>query len=146
MTPDDPATHELRYRAWRGAPQDPAFNDSARMLLLDPQRGGRTPQAHVALFEDYVEASGKRPKLSATELLGLTRRWIATRQHEAAERLLVQMAARQPAMPGLAEAHFELWLALRDHGGADARRRVGAAIERHFPQSPQAAKLRVAQE
>ncbi len=136
----DPAAHELSYRAWRGMPQLAALHDSARWLLLDLRRGGRTPEEHVALFNDYMEATLRKPRLSASELLTLARRWIAARQLPAAERLMTQMAQRQPGMQGLPEAFFDLWLALRIGADGSDAKRVAAIIERLFPGSAQANK------
>jgi membrane associated rhomboid family serine protease len=141
LAPDDPALDEAGYRAWRSSPQTEAFHAHARSLLLVPRRGGRVGANHVALFEDYVAASGGRPRLSAPELLSLARRWIDAGEHAAAERLLERMADRQPALPGLAEAWFVLWLGLRDGARHADAERVGDAIRRRFPDSPQAAKL-----
>lgn len=139
---DDPVTHELSYRAWRGMPQALALHDSARWLLLDLRRGGRAPEDHVELFNDYMEASQRKPRLSAVELLTLARRWIAAGQLLAAERLLVRMAQSQPTLKGLPEAFFELWIALRSVEFTTDAQRVGATIERVFPDSAQAHKVR----
>jgi membrane associated rhomboid family serine protease len=142
LAPDDPGLDEAGYRAWRSTPQAAQFHAHARRLLLVPRRGGRVGASHAALFEDYLAASGGRAQLSAPELLSLARRWIAAGEPAAAERLLERMADRQPALPGLAEAWFVLWLALRDAGQAADARRVAEAILRRFPDSPEAAKLR----
>lgn len=142
LAPDDPGLDEAGYRAWRSSPQAEAFHAHARSLLLVPRRGGRVGASHVALFEDYVVASGGRPKLSAPELLSLARRWIDGGEHAAAERLLDRMADRQPRLPGLAAGCFALWLALRGADQATDARRVAEAILRRFPDSPEAAKLR----
>ncbi len=142
LASDDPAAHELSYRAWRGMPQAATLHDSARWLLLDLRRGGRTPEEHVALFNDYMEATMRKPRLSAVELATLARRWIAAGQLLAAERLLTRMAQRQPAMPGLPEAFFDLWLALRSAPDGSDAKRVAATIERVFPDSAQAHKVR----
>lgn len=149
LAADDPAAHELSYRAWRGMPQAAALHDSARWLLLDLRRGGCTPEEHVALFNDYMQATQRKPRLSAAELLTIARRWIAARQLLAAERLLTQMAQRQPGMQGLSEAFFELWLTLRpaaDTADASAAQRVAATIERVFPNSAQAPKVRASRQ
>jgi membrane associated rhomboid family serine protease len=142
LAPDDPGLDDAGYRAWRSSPQAAPFHAHARSLLLVPRRGGRVGASHVALFEDYVAASGGRPKLSAPELLSLARRWTAAGEPAAAERLLARMADRQPALPGLAEAWFALWLVLRDGGSNADARRVGEALVHRFPASPEAAKLR----
>jgi membrane associated rhomboid family serine protease len=141
LRPDDLAVHELRYRAWRASPDDAAFHDSARRLLLDARRAGRSAAEHVALFEDYLVAARKRTRLSAAELLLLSRRWAAAAQFEAAERLLVRMAERAPGTEGLAEASFELWLAARERA-PEVAHRARALLEQRLPDSPQAAKFR----
>lgn len=138
--PDDLAVHELRYRAWRASPDDPAFHDSARRLLLDARRAGRSAADHVALFEDYLVAARKRTRLSAAELLLLSRRWTAAAQYEAAERLLTRMSERGAGIDGLAEACFALWLATCEPAPAVASR-LRALIVQRFPASPQAAKV-----
>lgn len=136
---EDPAVHDLRYRAHRDVADD-AFHDSARRLLLAPRLGARGAAGHVALFEDYLAASRQRPRLSGADLLAIARRWIAAGEHAAGERLLARIADRAPSLEGLAEAWFALWLALRDARPADADR-VAAAIRTRFPGSAQAAKL-----
>lgn len=142
IAPDDPAVQALRYRAHRDV-ADAAFHDAARRLLLAPRQPGRDAAAQAALFDDYLSASRQRPRLSADELLGLARRWIAGGNADGAERLLARMADRAPALAGLPEAWFDLWLALRERRPADAAR-VREAILARFPASPQAAKLRAA--
>jgi membrane associated rhomboid family serine protease len=141
QAPADWQARELHFRAWRSAPEDPAFHDSARRLLLDPVRGGRSATEHVALFDDYLTATRRRPKLSGSELLLLARRWCAAQQFEPAERLLSMMSQRQPALPGLPEAWFDLLLAARERAVDGIAARAAMAIERHWPQSAQNAKL-----
>jgi membrane associated rhomboid family serine protease len=140
LAPDDPAVHELRYRAWRSAPDDAAFHDSARHLLLAPRQGTRGAAGHVALFEDYLSATRQRPRLSGAEVLAVARRWIAGGESAAAERLLARMTDRAPTFEGLPEAWFALWLSLRESRPGDAAR-VREAILARFPASAQAAKL-----
>lgn len=140
--PEDREVRLLRYRAWRERPADPTFHDAARALLLDPHGVGRQASEHVALFDDYVAATQRKPRLAPAELFAIARRWLAAGQLDPAERVLELLARRDAALDGLAASWLELLLARRERADAAAGARVAAAIARHFPGSPQAHKAR----
>ncbi len=143
LQPEDRELKRMRFRAWREQPASDTFHAAARELLLDPHGAGNRAPEQVALFDDYVAATQRKPRLTPAELHQIVRRWIAAGQAEAAERLLDALARRQPTLEGLAQSWLELLLARRERGDHSASGRIATAIARHFPESPQAAKARL---
>ena len=94
------------------------------------------------IFADYLHATDNKPRLSATELLSLARRWVTVGALEESERLLGVLAARARDTAGLADALFELALAYRNRRNNAAGLRVLQQIVSAFAQSKQAEKAK----
>lgn len=139
--PNDREAWRLRLRAWRDRPQDDAWHDAARRLLMERLVPIATPDEDIAVYDDYVAASGGRPRLSADEVAALGTRWLQGHRLTAVER--VTLALLQADEPGESARRLALRLALAWHEAGDnsAFQRVAGTLYQRCPNSAEAGRL-----
>ncbi len=139
--PNDREAWRLRLRAWRDRPQDDAWHEAARRMLLERLVPLASPDEEIALYDEYMATSGGRPRLSDEEVATLGARWLQGHRMAAAER--VTLALLQTDEPGEPARRLALRLALAWHEAGDSAgfQRVAGALYQRCPTSAEAGRL-----
>ncbi|GMU42315.1 MAG: rhomboid family intramembrane serine protease [Xanthomonadales bacterium] len=131
----------LRLRACRDRPQETAYHEAARRLLV----GGLQPSAKldddIALFEEYLNATGHRPRLSTEDLLAVGSRWFGGgRRHAAAPIVHVLLNTGEPREAARRLA-LRLALSALEDGDIEAARDLCQRLHANSADSEEARKL-----
>ena len=139
--PNDREAWRLRLRAWRDRPQDDVWHDAARRLLMERLTPVAGPDEDIAMYDDYVAASGGQSRLSSDDMAALGTRWLQGHRMAAAER--VTLALLQADEPGEPARRLALRLALAWHEAGDSGgfQRVAGMLYRRCPNSSEAGRL-----
>jgi hypothetical protein len=139
--PDDREAWRLRLRAWRDRPQDDAWHDANRRLLLQRLTPASSPDEEIALYNDYDAVAAGRTRLSEDEKAALGARWLQGQRIAAAERLT--LALLQADEPGESARRLALRLALAWHevGDSVGFQRVAGALYQRCPTSAETGRL-----
>jgi membrane associated rhomboid family serine protease len=139
--PNDREAWRLRLRAWRDRPQDDAWHAANRRLLLERLAPISSPDEEITLYNEYLDASGGKPRLSDEEVAALGARWLQGHRMAAAERItLALLHANEPGEPARRLA-LRLALAWHEAGDTAGFRRVAGALYQRCPTSAEAGRL-----
>jgi membrane associated rhomboid family serine protease len=139
--PNDREAWRLRMRAWRDRPQDDAWHDAARRLLLERLTPIASPDDEIALYDDYAAASRGRPRLSSDEVAALGTRWLQGHRLVAAERLALALLHADEPCESARRLALRLALAWQEAGDNGAFQRVAGALYQRCPNSAEAGRL-----
>jgi membrane associated rhomboid family serine protease len=139
--PNDREAWRLRLRAWRDRPQDDAWHDANRRLLLERLTPISSPDEEIALYNDYSAVAAGRTRLSEEEVATLGSRWLQGHRMAATERLtLALLQAEDPGEPARRLA-LRLALAWHEAGDTNGFQRVAGALYQRCPTSAEAGRL-----
>lgn len=139
--PTDREAWRLRLRAWRDRPKDQIWHDAARRLLMERLTPVAGPDEDIALYDDYVAASGGQSRLSGDDLAALGSRWLQGHRMAAAEKLTLSLLqSDDPAEPARRLA-LRLALAWHEAGDSTAFQRVAGMLYQRCPNSSEAGRL-----
>jgi hypothetical protein len=139
--PNDREAWRLRLRAWRDRPQDDAWHDANRRLLLERLTPISSPDEEIALYDDYQATAAGRARLTDDEKAALGTRWLQGHRMAAAEKVaLALLQSDQPAEPARRLA-LRLALAWHEAGDSSGFQRVAGALYQRCPTSAEAGRL-----
>ncbi len=139
--PNDREAWRLRMRAWRDRPQDDSWHAANRRLLLERLAPISSPDEEITLYDEYMAASGGKPRLSDEEVAALGARWLQGHRMAAAERItLALLHANEPGEPARRLA-LRLALAWHEAGDIAGFQRVAGALYQRCPTSAEAGRL-----
>jgi membrane associated rhomboid family serine protease len=139
--PDDREAWRLRLRAWRDRPEDQAFHDAARRLLMDRLKPAVRAEEEVAQFNDYLQLSGRKPRLPADDLVVLAGRWVEAGQLTAAESVCAALLTAPEPIEGARRLALRLALAWHESNNVEAFRRIAGRLYARCPNSAEAGSL-----
>lgn len=138
---DDREAWRLRLRAWRDRPEDQAFHDAARHLLMDRLKPAVRAEQHVADFNEYLQLSRRRPRLPGADLVILAGGWVEAGQLAAAESICMALLQGNDPAEGPRRLALRLALAVHESGDVAGFRRIAGRLYARCPESPEAGRL-----
>ena len=130
-----------RLRAWRDRPQDEAWHAAARRLLVDKLVPMASLDEDIALFDEYLAASGRQPRLSGEDLATLGTRWLLGGRLAAAERLTLALLQASEPIENARRLALRLALAWHEAGDNAGFQRVAGRLYARCPDSAEAGRL-----
>ncbi|MGE4073784.1 MAG: rhomboid family intramembrane serine protease [Lysobacterales bacterium] len=139
--PDEREAWLLRWRAWRDRVDDPAFHDAARRLLVERLKPAVGVDQDIATFNDYLQQSGRKPRLASADLLTLANRWVEAGRLAAVEPICLALLGAAEPEEGSRRLAMRLALARHEAGDVEAFRRIAGRLYARCPNSAEAGNL-----
>jgi membrane associated rhomboid family serine protease len=133
--PDDREVLVQLYKVEKLNPSTPEFQDVARKVMALPGHDAATVREVHDAFQDYVAASGGKPRLSPDQLLDLALRFTRARHLETAGQIVQVLLRGKPDLPGLDRALLALANAWRGANNPAKQRQYLDLLARTFPAS-----------
>jgi membrane associated rhomboid family serine protease len=139
--PDDREAWQMRWRAWRDRVDGPDFHDAARRLLIERLKPAVSVDQDIATFNDYLQQSGRKPRLVSADLVTLANRWVEAGKLAAAEPICMALLSAAEPEEGSRRLALRMALACHEAGDDGAFRRIAGRLYARCPNSAEAGNL-----
>lgn len=137
--PNDREVQRLLYHASKHNPESEDYHRLARELMFAPD--SEVNSAHET-FLDYSQAAKPGPRLSTSEMLGLSIRFSKAGHVNDAERILTYLLRKTPQAPALADGLLAVAEAYQRQQNKEKFARYARLLADAFPQSQAANTLK----